>query len=324
MQFAVSDVAGTGRTDRTILTTNGNLALAELLDGELEIITAACAMMYGEDPSDRPSPSTLAEWWAALLDRDTGEVLGAMVWRALPYGESLECTAWNVGIRLLPDARGRGAAHLAGRMLAEYLFDTTDVDRIEANTEVANVPGWKGLERAGFHREGITRGVSVRGGERRDMLLYSLMRSDLAGPAGGRTVLRTGERLVLAQAWTDDADRGQPPTVFPPAPHRAALLDPTTQELLGTASWQAVDHGGCAGWKIAITPHVPDIAADAYQIVADHLFATSTLERVEATAHADDTLTRHALEAASFRREGLLRSTTATDLVLYGLLRTDR
>ncbi|HET9138162.1 GNAT family protein, partial [Actinophytocola sp.] len=200
MQFAASGIAGAGIAGRTILTSSGGLALAELLDGELETIKARCAMGFGEDPSDRPSPSTLAEWWAALLDRDTGEVLGAMVWRALPYGDSLECTAWNIGIRLMANARGRGISHLAGRMLASYLLDTTDLDRIEANSEVSNVPGWRGLEKAGFHREGVTRGVSVRGGERRDMLLYSLMRDDLAGPTGDRTVLRTGATVVLAQA----------------------------------------------------------------------------------------------------------------------------
>jgi hypothetical protein len=66
-----------------------------------------------------------------------------------------------------------------GLLLARHLFATTSVDRVQAITDVANVPGRHGLAKAGFHREGVLRGVSVLRGQRRDGVLYSLLRTDL-------------------------------------------------------------------------------------------------------------------------------------------------
>ncbi|HET9140755.1 MAG TPA: GNAT family protein, partial [Actinophytocola sp.] len=128
-------------------------------------------------------------------------------------------------------------------------------------------------------------------------------------------------------AWADDP-RADPEhrtaAAIPPAVHRASLLDPVTHALLGAASWHAVEHGGCAAWKIRITPYSSGDTTAAYRLLTDHLFATTPIDRIEATASADDSRTRQALEGASFRFEGVLRSGAATDLVLYGLLRADR
>jgi hypothetical protein len=49
------------------------------------------------------------------------------------------------------------------RLLAEHLFD--------------NVPERNALEKAGFRRDGVIRGAQVRGGQRRDMPLYGMLRT---------------------------------------------------------------------------------------------------------------------------------------------------
>jgi len=64
-------------------------------------------------------------------------------------------------------------------MLAEFLFDTTELDRVEATTDVDNVAEQRALEKSGFTREGVTRGAQLRGGVRRDVVHYGLLRSDL-------------------------------------------------------------------------------------------------------------------------------------------------
>jgi RimJ/RimL family protein N-acetyltransferase len=61
-----------------------------------------------------------------------------------------------------------------------YLFEHTTVNRIEAATEVGNVAEQKALERAGFSREGVMRGIRWRGGAWRDEVLYSILRTDPA------------------------------------------------------------------------------------------------------------------------------------------------
>lgn len=79
---------------------------------------------------------------------------------------------------MLPEARGRGYGTQAHRLLARYLFAHTPVHRVEASTEVGNVAEQRTLEKAGFTREGVTRGVGWRDGAWRDGVTYSLLRTD--------------------------------------------------------------------------------------------------------------------------------------------------
>jgi RimJ/RimL family protein N-acetyltransferase len=109
-----------------------------------------------------------------VMRRD--ERLGFVNWRRKP------CTPaayyWEMGIAMLPAARGRGYGTRAHRLLARYLFAHTPVHRIEASTEVGNVAECRTLEKAGFTREGVTRGVGWRDGAWRDGVTYSLLRTD--------------------------------------------------------------------------------------------------------------------------------------------------
>jgi RimJ/RimL family protein N-acetyltransferase len=91
---------------------------------------------------------------------------------------------WNIGIALLPEARGKGYGTQAQRMLAEYLFAHTTVQRIEAATEAGNVAEQRSLEKAGFTREGVHRSTGWRDGAYRDEVWYSLLRSDLTADPG--------------------------------------------------------------------------------------------------------------------------------------------
>jgi RimJ/RimL family protein N-acetyltransferase len=86
-----------------------------------------------------------------------------------------------MGIALLPEARGRGYGTQAHRLLTRYLFAHTTVHRIEAATEAANLAEQRVLEKAGFTREGVMRGVFWRDGAWRDGVMYSLLRTDQRG-----------------------------------------------------------------------------------------------------------------------------------------------
>jgi RimJ/RimL family protein N-acetyltransferase len=87
--------------------------------------------------------------------------------------------AWNMGIGLAPTVRGRGVGSIAQRLLAEYLFATSDVIRIEASTDVTNAPEQRALERAGFRREGVLRQAQQRADGPHDLFSYSILRSDV-------------------------------------------------------------------------------------------------------------------------------------------------
>jgi RimJ/RimL family protein N-acetyltransferase len=88
---------------------------------------------------------------------------------------------WSMGIGLLPEARGHGYGTHAHRLLTRYLFAHTTVHRIEGATEAGNLAEQRVLEKAGFTREGVMRGVFWRDGAWRDGVLYSLLRTDQPG-----------------------------------------------------------------------------------------------------------------------------------------------
>jgi RimJ/RimL family protein N-acetyltransferase len=116
---------------------------------------------------------------AAVLEADTGALLGEVHWHAVDHGGTHGCAAWTIGITLIPEARGRGVGTVAQRLLAEHLFASTELDRVEAVTDVDNAAERRALEKAGFRADGVIRGARVRGGRRRDVVLYGMLRSDL-------------------------------------------------------------------------------------------------------------------------------------------------
>jgi RimJ/RimL family protein N-acetyltransferase len=66
-----------------------------------------------------------------VVEDDHGLIAGIVSWSAVHHGPSSTARALNVGITLLPQHRGRGVGTAAQIALAEYLFDTTLVERLE-------------------------------------------------------------------------------------------------------------------------------------------------------------------------------------------------
>ena len=54
-----------------------------------------------------------------------GRPIGTVSWHLERYGPNEESGAWNVGIALIPDARGHGYGTEAQRLVADFLFATT-------------------------------------------------------------------------------------------------------------------------------------------------------------------------------------------------------
>jgi RimJ/RimL family protein N-acetyltransferase len=111
----------------------------------------------------------------------SGDVpVGDLSWHEQWYGPTATSRAVNIGIALVPEARGRGIGSRAQRLLAEHLFATTDVTRVEASTDVANLAEQRALERAGFTREGVLRSAQGRADGLHDLVVYSLLRGELS------------------------------------------------------------------------------------------------------------------------------------------------
>lgn len=107
------------------------------------------------------------------VEIEDGTCAGWVTWR--PVGSSGN---FETGIALFEEHRGRGIGSEAQRQLSEYLFRTTTANRLQAGTEVENLAEQHALERAGFRREGVHRGVYFRAGAWRDSVMYGFVRED--------------------------------------------------------------------------------------------------------------------------------------------------
>lgn len=107
------------------------------------------------------------------VELEDGSCAGWVTWRAM-----VSSTNFEIGIALFPDHRSHGVGTRAQQKLVSYLFDTTTANRLQAGTELDNVAEQRSLERVGFRREGVQRGLYFRAGAWRDSVMYGLLRAD--------------------------------------------------------------------------------------------------------------------------------------------------
>jgi RimJ/RimL family protein N-acetyltransferase len=110
---------------------------------------------------------------------DDSRPIGTVGWHLERYGPTPESGALNFGIEIILAERGRGYGTEAQAQLVRFLFATTDVNRVEASTDIANVAEQRSLEKAGLRREGVARGSQFRAGAYHDLVTYALVRGDL-------------------------------------------------------------------------------------------------------------------------------------------------
>jgi RimJ/RimL family protein N-acetyltransferase len=136
---------------------------------------------YGDDEArqwQRSSAAGLAagtDLATLVVDADDGRLLGAMGIHGLDR-ETGRCSA---GYWLAAGERRRGIASRGLTLLCRYSFGELGVKRIELWIQPENTPSLGVAERVGFHREGLLRSFMPIDGQRRDMLMYSLLPGDL-------------------------------------------------------------------------------------------------------------------------------------------------
>src|SRR6266545_4821128 len=113
-----------------------------------------------------------------LVQLADGTLVGEVSYYAVHHGPPPTSRAFNLGIALLPEHRGHGLGAEAQRLLADYLFAHTLVERVEASTDVENLAEQGALEKAGFAREGILRHAQFREGGFHALVLYSKLRGE--------------------------------------------------------------------------------------------------------------------------------------------------
>lgn len=142
-----------------------------------------------DDFGQRPPFNSLPRWLEDRLLTDDhgtmvverladGERLGTTGWRSVSWGPSFQSRAIEIGISLIPEARGQGYGTEAQWLLVRFLFRETSVNRVQATTDVTNKREQRALEKVGFAPEGILRGSQYRQGGYHDLVLYSVLRDE--------------------------------------------------------------------------------------------------------------------------------------------------
>jgi ribosomal-protein-alanine N-acetyltransferase len=84
----------------------------------------------------------------------------------------------EVGYWLLREARGRGLATRAVRLVCDYAFERLGLERLELFTLRGNDASERVAERAAFHREGVLRAYRRAPSGRVDVTAFSLLADD--------------------------------------------------------------------------------------------------------------------------------------------------
>jgi RimJ/RimL family protein N-acetyltransferase len=113
----------------------------------------------------------------AILDARDATVAGSIGAR---LGDPVQAVA-EIGYWIARDARGRGFATRALRLLAGWLFDEVGLARLQLQADLRNEASQRVAEKVGFTREGVLRSsrFHVRRGERVDVVLFSLLPGEL-------------------------------------------------------------------------------------------------------------------------------------------------
>ena len=108
---------------------------------------------------------------------DSDQVVGDVSYRQVRYA-GYTSIAYDFGIVLAPEHRGKGYGVEAQRLLAEYLFSVYPIMRVEASTDITNTAEMRALDKAGFTREGVLRKAQWRNGDWHDLVVYSKLRGE--------------------------------------------------------------------------------------------------------------------------------------------------
>lgn len=109
-----------------------------------------------------------------VTDHDDG-IIGSIRYFTMGYLDGFELSYF------LYDTAGRrrGVMTEALGLAVDYLFDSYKINRLQVATVPANEPAIRLAKRCGFKLEGTMRGAFFMHGRSEDLVLYSLLRSDL-------------------------------------------------------------------------------------------------------------------------------------------------
>jgi RimJ/RimL family protein N-acetyltransferase len=110
----------------------------------------------------------------AIEDAETGAFLGLAGLVAIER----EANQAEIGYVVAREARGRGIASRALRLVTDYAFREIGLDRVQLLISKDNAPSLHVAERCGYVCEGVLRSLYFKSGRRADTVVYSKLPGD--------------------------------------------------------------------------------------------------------------------------------------------------
>ena len=123
------------------------------------------------------APSTADAAVFAVTELVSGELAG----EALLWGIDLHNRSAHLGLSLRPACRGRGLGEDTVRVLCRYGFALRGLHRLQLETLPDNHAMMAAAVRAGFTREGTTRGSAWVNGRWMDDVIFGLLDTEFSG-----------------------------------------------------------------------------------------------------------------------------------------------
>jgi RimJ/RimL family protein N-acetyltransferase len=171
---------------------DGEIVLRRPTDADAAAVTAAC-----QDPLIArftlvPSPYREhdARAWFEEAERQRRDGTGLHLLVVAAEGGSLLGSiganaidpvhrVGQVGYWVAPEARRRGVAVAAVKLLSRWMLSELGLARVEIRVDVENEASQRVAEAAGFSREGVLRSRAESKGRRWDEVMFSLLPADL-------------------------------------------------------------------------------------------------------------------------------------------------
>ena len=84
----------------------------------------------------------------------------------------------EIGYVTAREARGKGVAQRALRLVTGWALDEAGLERVELHIDPKNPASLRVAERCGYVREGVLRSLHLKEGERSDTVIYSMLPTD--------------------------------------------------------------------------------------------------------------------------------------------------
>lgn len=168
---------------QSIQITSARIKIRELVSSDLEDLvstsdsfTEESAREFIQDAISEATKNPRTLYYLGIEDLTFGKVVGAIEFRVVNSYHGIG----EIGYWIGKTSEGKGLATEATKLFSHLVLKNFPLYRIQATSSPENIPSHRVLEKAGYQKEGLMRKNMQLDNHRRDSLMFSLIKDDIA------------------------------------------------------------------------------------------------------------------------------------------------